>query len=340
MKKLFKVSIIMLIVLLTGCSKNLEQYDSKDISVASAFDGLEVKAKEGDVESVFDGFDYKNSDPKNLKTAFDSEDNIDVSEKEEIKFPIIMVSSDLLRLRMKADVKSQTIKLLQPGEEVEVLEKGLGDNWRFSKVKSGDNIGYVATELLLEPGTAEPPLENKADLEKDTKINDPVVVEKEDKQATENSNTIPKEKNQNQNTTSEKIKQKKNSQETSEDNRSENNNTPIPVSDPAPVTDPKPEVEVLDPLPSVKPAVIFDPDSYLSSEKEDNSKPESKPMPKPESEPVKPKPEPVVKPKPDPIIEDESESEEEPRPRKQTEPVKIPEKENEDKKETNTDPVT
>lgn len=310
MKKLFKVSIIMLIVLLTRCSKNLEQYDRKDISVASAFDGLEVKAKEGDVESVFDGFDYKNSDSKNLKTAFDSEDNIDVSEKEEIKFPIIMVSSDLLRLRMKADVKSQTIKLLQPGEEVEVLEKGLGDNWRFSKVKSGDNIGYVATELLLEPWTAEPPLENKADLEKDTKINDPVVVEKEDKQATENSNTIPKGKNQNQNTTSEKIKQKKNSQETSEDNRSENNNTPIPVSDPAPVTDPKPEVEVLDPLPSVKPAVIFDPDSYLSSEKEDNSKPESKPMPKPESEPVKPKPEPVVKPKPDPIIEDESESEE------------------------------
>ena len=157
MKKLSKYFlIVMLLFLIVGCDRKVETYESRDVAVESVFDDLDIKSKYGEVESLFSDADYYEENIEGLDTISNYNDEIDNLEGEYIEddgYLRIMLASDLLRLRAEANRDSFTIRLLQPGEEVVVLEDGVGEDGTFSRVSSGEDEGYVATEYLVELGT-------------------------------------------------------------------------------------------------------------------------------------------------------------------------------------------
>ena len=55
-----------------------------------------------------------------------------------------VVTTDTLRLRKEASTESATVALLSIDDEVEILEEEYG----WYKVKSGENVGYVAAQYI------------------------------------------------------------------------------------------------------------------------------------------------------------------------------------------------
>lgn len=148
MKKLSKYFILVIIAgLIVGCASKDITYDEKNVVVESVFDDLNIQQRDGEVESVFD---YLASDTIVEDVLF--VDERDALIEEDNEYPKTMASSDLLRLRAEGSIDSYTIKLLQPGEEVIVLEDAVGVDGIFSRVSSGEDIGFVATEFLIETG--------------------------------------------------------------------------------------------------------------------------------------------------------------------------------------------
>lgn len=155
MKKLSEYFIlILLMTLVVGCTSKVETYEPKGVVVESVFDDLQVRPSNGEVKSVFSELEsYENnagvdSEPPNREVVdiVGEEANVDADDE------MIMAASVLLRMRLDSSTDSTTIKLLQPGEEVSVLDEGVGLDGIFSRVRSGEDVGYVATEFLIEPG--------------------------------------------------------------------------------------------------------------------------------------------------------------------------------------------
>lgn len=101
------------------------------------------------------------------------------------------VTTDTLRLRKEASTDSSTIALLSVNDEIEIL----GEEEGWYKVKSGENVGYVATQYISVLTNTNP---NASDVSKDTNI-------------VENSNT---QNNSDENTETNKSEEKNSEKKT------------------------------------------------------------------------------------------------------------------------------